>query len=783
MKLIHLFSALLLAMFVCQDLSAQNEGKPLNPKQKLRLADDLYLSGDPYTAIKYYKEYMEDMKQEDPEVLNKVALCYKDTRDYANAAPYFKKAFDADKENLMLQFEYALMEKCNGNYSEAKPAFENFAKMYAGANILELKKWAQNEAEGCDYAIRLAQPPPPSKNPKTKTLINLLSTNINNPYTDYAPIAPDDNTLIYSSMKSDTIIDAASSKHSEYVSKIYTSKRENGEWTPGEEFSKNINAPDVHCGNGSFSPDKRWFYFSRCEEVEDGNYAKTRCTIWRSHFMDNKWGEAEQLPEPVNMQPFNSTHPALAPGMKGGFFLYFTSDRTMGSQGGKDLWYCAINSEGGCGPVSNLGKKINTGINEQTPFYDVKDSMLYFSSNGQMNIGGFDVFKAKGAGKKFGDPVNCGIPINSPADDMFFTTTPDHNYSYVVSNRKGGYEVKNATCCDDIYELSKERIPYWAVKGRIYDEADVAKKKPLDLVLISLKPDCPEQTVTRYDTTFRRALTYFFDLPGNCSFTMKAQRQGYYVSRAANCSTIGKAIGDTVVVDLFLKKIEKKAVKIQGIFYDFDKATLRPESEPALTSLLALLNENPQLRVQINSHTDNKGNDDYNMELSQGRANSVVEYLVAHGIDSTRLVPKGFGETMPDTLNSNPDGTDCPEGRQKNRRTEFEIIGTVAGTQIIYEQGNPMEIDSTASTYEKIRNEQRGLGRSELKADGTGGQGLTPTLNPNITTNPTDSATVQKEKLELPTMIIKEEPKLPPVVDQKGKKGAKGRPVAIPKTK
>lgn len=683
-------------------------------KQKLRIADDLANAGSYYNAIDFYKEYLEKYPN-DGDVMYKLAKSYYAARDYQNAEDWYKKAFEADKKaNAAAQYYAALMMKYNGKYEEAKTEFEFLIKGFKGGNPDEanmIKKQSKVEADGCALAIQLIDKQPDN------VKIEHLGSNINNPYSDFGPAPYAEKDLIFSSIKSDTVVVVGGPERSEYVCRVYKSTKNEttGKYGKAKEFGEGINNDNDHTGNGAFSPDGKLFYFTRCHEKSEQDL-HMKCEIFVAKKTGNTFGTPEKLGSQVN-NGSNNTQPAIGKGPKNELILYFVSDRD-GGVGGNDLWCSVISKDGTCGEAKNCGKKINTILDENSPNYDTRDGVLYFSSNGRVNVGGYDVYKAKGYGVKFEEPENMGFPINSSCDDRYFSMRPNHKSAYVVSNRPGGFELKSATCCDDIFEISYVIIPKFAVRGFVYDERErkkKGKKTPLtpSLVTITRKG---EKRFWKADTTFKRAPEYFFTIEQGKSYKLKAVRQDYYVGYDT-VSTVGLTESDTIDVDIYLKKIDLDAVKIKGIFYDFDYWTLRPESKPALDSLVDILRENYLLIVEIGSHTDNKGSDQYNLELSQKRAQSVVDYLINYGIDGARLKAKGYGETMPDTINQNPDGSDCEVCRQKNRRTEFKVIGVLPNTDIIYEENDPEVIDSTKSTAERLKREKEGKAREQLRLD------------------------------------------------------------------
>jgi outer membrane protein OmpA-like peptidoglycan-associated protein len=688
--------------------------KKPTPAQMKRLGDELAASGSYYNAIEYYRGFLEKYPTDD-KVMISLAQTYQKARDYQNAEEWYTKAFNTNKkENGEMQYWAAIMMKYNGKYDVAKTELESLIKKFpAGPNASVLKKQAKIEAEGCDLALKLID------NQPENIQVEHLGSNINNPYSDFAPAALGEKELVFSSIKSDTVVVIGGPERADYVSRIYKSTKNEttGKWSKAKEFGDgNINSDVEHSGNGSFSPDGKMFFYTRCKEKSDQDL-HIICEIFVSKKLKEGWDRPEKLNTAVNKPGSSNTQPAVGRGPKNELVLYFVSDREEGTIGGTDIYYCTVAKDGTCSDPVNLGKQVNTIMDENSPYFDDRDGYLYFASNGRISIGGFDIYKSKGNMKKFENAENLGFPINSSCDDRYFNMRRNHKSAFVVSNRPGGFELKSATCCDDIFEISYRIIPKFAVKGKIYDERDRKKKKktPLTPSLITVTRKI-EKKYWKADTTYKRQPEYFFTLEPDKSYKLKAVREGYYVGYDT-VSTKGLVDSDTMEVDIYLRKIDLDAIKIKGIHYDFDYHTLRPDSKPALDSLIDILRENYLLIVQINSHTDNKGDDEYNRKLSQRRAQSVVDFLKLNGIDSIRLKAKGFGETLPDTINQNADGSDCPECRQKNRRTEFQVIGVLPNTDIIYEDNDPETIDSTSSTRQKLDNEKSGRGREQLKVD------------------------------------------------------------------
>jgi outer membrane protein OmpA-like peptidoglycan-associated protein len=471
-----------------------------------------------------------------------------------------------------------------------------------------------------------------------------------------------------------------------YVSSIVDSAYQTG------KIYKDLPLPkgNFHLGNGTFSLDKKRFYFTRCEPDAK---MRMRCDIYVIVNKDNKWQAPEKCsfndPDSTNTQPAVSTS-------KNGEVIYFVSNRANG-EGGMDIWYTVRDKNGVYQAPANLGKKINTAFNEVTPYYDNKNNRLYFSSEGWPGMGGLDVFSSVGAFKKWEPVANKGYPINSSVDDMYYVLDDKRYSGYLVSNRPGTISVKSETCCDDIWRFEYPRIIYYAVRGNVYDEETKQVVPGATVQLV--------QGDVSYGTASSKKDTLFlFDTKHSQSYSLVATKSGYF-NGGASFSVEKKEDNDTLLVNIYIKKIPIGPLVIKNIFYDFDKATLRPESFPALDSLYDVLSNNPSIVVEIRSHTDSKGNDDYNMKLSQNRAQSVVNYMVKKGITVDRLKATGMGETEPIAPNE-INGKDNPEGRQLNRRTDFKIIGLIPGKEIIYKQGSAGFDENAVDTLEEQKKQE-----------------------------------------------------------------------------
>lgn len=702
------YIVVVLSMFVfVASVTAQNKpnesvdgnGKKVKLGRQQMLGDALQKSGSYYNAIDVY---LQDY-QTNPDNYTgyQLAYTYFLARDYKNSETWFKKMVEkAQADYPKSQYYYAMSLKMNGKYDEAITEFGKAQKSkLKGSEAAVLKRSAKNESKGCELAKLLASQP-------LKMNISHLGANINNNYTDFSPTYnPTTQDLVYASLVSKEIIDLGASKKVELKSKIFTAKRQGSGWTSGKEMAGPFNETGDQVGNGAYSPDGKRFYFTQCQPNEE---LKMECKIYMSMLADGQWGKPKVLNDINAPAGFTTTHPTVGLAKGNKEILYFASNRE-GTVGGMDIWFSEIKNAGAeYTAPQNCGRKINTVGEEITPFYSVKEDLLYFSSNGLINIGGFDVFKTKGSMKSWENALNVGIPVNSSVDDFYYTVdNKKARTGFLVSNRPGGFSVKSETCCDDIYEIQYIVPPVFTIMGNVINKRTNEKMNDVSVTLY--------KTGTNVDAAVSSNMKMFQFYRGSEfeKYKLTGSMDGFFTGEST-VSTVGLTEDDTVYVDILMEPLPIE-IDVKNIYYDLDKATLTPESGPALDSLYNILSANPAILVEIGSHTDSRNTNDYNQDLARRRAESVVVYLVGRGIDSNRLQHKGYGEENPYVLlkeYTTPSGKKVPAGtkltetfinkykgnkadfeylHQINRRTEFKIIGEIPGANIRYDAG---EIDA-----------------------------------------------------------------------------------------
>ncbi len=701
---------ILFILFSLHSLSAQNKELVIpskNTKKLIKEADWAFDNGDVFVANGYYQKLIE-LGNNDVDILNRLAHCQMMMRDYQNAENNFQKVYEkaAEKHPTSL-FYWALMQKSNGKYSDAKINFEKFRK---STRKMDDKSWSKKnriEIEGCDLALQL-------KDSKQVLHVQHLKGDINHPHIEFSPIPYKGNQLIYGSNKTDEILfykvkkdNYKKEKNNVPIRKLYiATKNNNNEWISEGEWEGPFN-DENHTGNGAFSLDGNRFYFTKCAKNERN---KTICKIYISEKKNNAWSKAKLLNKNINLSGYTNTQPTVGvESRKGREVLYFVSDRPEG-KGGWDIWYTTFNQKKNTySEVRNAGRDINSTGTECTPYYHPKTKTLYFSSNGKPSVGGLDIFYAQGEkGQWEEEAKNIGFPLNSSADDLDYILRTDDS-GFLVSNRKGGTSLGVETCCDDIYSFSDKKDMNSKLSLKVSEQGNIKPTSNSFAKIYILESNgkklIEEKEVNNgtIDFILNEGKEYFIEIskdgfeksilnfnPTNNikSNTINKEVVLIPIKKSDPVASVpkpsppitkplSKPRPNSPIINFNSIKVGDAPIVLEDIYFEFDSDQLTPSSIQIIDDvLLGFLNKRNRAIILIAAHTDSKGNDTYNEKLSQRRAQSVIQYLIQKkGINPKRLSAKGFGEKNPRASNSNPDGTDNPEGRQKNRRVEFSVIG------------------------------------------------------------------------------------------------------------
>jgi OmpA-OmpF porin, OOP family len=673
--------------------------------KKLRWADNLFKEGSYFNAIEYYQQ-LKSEQERNPYLTHQLAYCYKMTRDYVPAAHYFGETYGlAQKVYPEDIFYQGQMLKMAGEYTDAISALNRFIsdnpKTYK-----KLKKQAQLEIDGCVMAMNSIKDPQP-------VTIKNAGPNVNSAYTESAPFPLGDTALLFATMRQNQPVEIGTRNREDYLSRFMVSrKQERVEEADSFQWPMNFtdgkfNNARAHVGNGSFSPKGNNFYFTRCQEEDS---LKIICKIYVSKFEKDQWSEPELLGEGINEEGSNTNPFVAVVGKKE--VLFFSSNRTLQSRGGYDIWYSIIDPRNNTyRRPQNAGKQINTPEDEVTPYYDTRVGKLYFSSNGLKGMGGFDVYSADGGPSRYTNITNQGYPINSSADEIHFIKDPSGKPdAYLVSNRVGAIALKNPTCCDDIWRIQYE--PKLVVTGKVVDRETQAVMSDVAVKMVDQTGEM--KTYNSADGKFG------FNMSRGKSYVITGDKEGYASTRASVSTMDVKRTDkdDSVVVTIYMDKVTPVyTFQVSNVFYDYDKSNLRPESVASLDSLANFLKDNPSFNVEIYSFADAKGTDKYNKDLSLKRAQSVVDYLTTAGIEGARMTAKGFGESLPAAPNS-VGSRDNPRGRQLNRRTEVRVVTDVPTRRVLYNSAKPGNMNEQMNNLH-VEVEEDGADNGDNEGDGS----------------------------------------------------------------
>ncbi|MDC0231186.1 outer membrane peptidoglycan-associated protein [Aureispira] len=493
------FLSLFLCFFFLGSFYAQNT---LPWKKRVKLAQGFEKSGDLYQAAVYYEGVYEE-KSDKEEYLYRAGICYYMLRDYVNAAKCFgnvKEAYDFyDKPG----YKYALSLKQSGSLEKAKNEFKNFINTYSSEkeDYILIKKACESQIMGCDFAL--------NKTKYTNNAISIiqLDAKINSNKTEFAPIPLSDNLLYFSSSV-------------EGVSKIFRSQKIGDHWSrPHVPTIFDGKMEKLHYGNGTFTEDGKRFYFTQCD-FPKGSPSCALYVMMKSN--DNVWSVPIRLPDYINEDGANTTQPFVVLTDEKEI-LYFVSDRE-GGQGGLDIWFTTKTAESKSNNFTlpkNLGANINSTGDEVTPVYNKAEGILYYSSDGLVTAGGFDVFKSKGEKLKWEVPLNLGFPINSLADDIYYTISEPHGGGYLVSNRILK-PLKLATTDDDIFYFSESHVVV-SISG-VITELGSPEAGPLTDVSVRLyrNGELVEEQILA-------SAKYRFKLTPNSEFNIEIIKNGYNI--------------------------------------------------------------------------------------------------------------------------------------------------------------------------------------------------------------------------------------------------------------
>jgi outer membrane protein OmpA-like peptidoglycan-associated protein/tetratricopeptide (TPR) repeat protein len=586
-------------------------------------------------------------------VYMKLGHSYRLNADYDNALRIYKICVER-KSWPDARYYYALALMAKKKYQDALDQFDMYVTTSPENDSLKIL--AQKKESSCFFALDTLN------NTKRKVQVKMFDTLVFNRGTaNFAPqyfLGP--NKIIFTSARRGGVVNDPEKQDPKYLCDLYYTEYIDSIWQRPINFGRPVNTA-LHEGAGQITPFEQMI-FTRWSDAN-----RDESIIYIANMNNGKFFEAFKLGENVNVAGHKSMHPYVN---FDGTRLFYSSNRP-GGFGGMDIWVCVLDENGVFGRPINLGSQINTAADEVCPFYHSVSNTLYFSSNGLPGLGGLDIFKASFNvdDSIYAFPKNVGAPVNSSKDDAYFIMERTQQRGFFSSDREeceGGH-------CYDIYEFINAPI-FFDIRGVVFD---ANTNDPIPNALVTLI-DVHGEDEPIYVATDDKG-EYFSTLKADREYFMKAQKSKYLADKASQ-ATKGLTETKHLEQDFFLSIIPAGEVEIEGIEYDFDKATLRPKSKENLDKIVDLLNLNDNLSVAINAHTDSRGNDAYNERLSQARAQSCVDYLISKGIKKDRLMAKGWGEKQPVIKEAeiNKMVAKSPEweaAHQKNRRTAFKVIG------------------------------------------------------------------------------------------------------------
>ena len=631
--------------------------------RRLKKADKKYEIGEYFAASDMYKKLQNSVSKKDKkkkaEVAFKLGECYRLTNNDAKALRAYSNVVKWNPENDTAYLRCAEMQRALGRYGEASKSYARFLKKNPESRLALAGKMA------CDSALFW------KKNP-TRYVVKFASGFNSKRNSDFSPsFMGSGESLVFTSNRDSKLSKKNSAITGQPNNNIYfTKKNAEGKWDDLSLMEGEFNTINDE-GTPFCSLDGKKFFFTRCRYVKGSNLG---AEIYLSKRSGGQWSEPKKI-EIFKDSSITVAHPALS---VDGKYLYFVSDAENG-QGGKDLWRCEIKGDD-FGMAENLGSQINTEGDEMFPSFDSRGN-LYFSSDGHVGFGGLDIFKAVCDTSGNWTVENMKAPINSSADDFGITFENGQiQRGFFSSNRnqKKGF--------DKIWSFELPEVLF-SVEGKIMDQNNESITDAV-IKIIGNKG-------TNVKLKARKDGTYRINLKKDEDYVILATARGFL--NMSNKFTTSQLNNSKVFQQDFQLISLRKPVQMENIFYEFGKWELTEESKKSLSGLVKLLNDNPNITIEISAHTDSRGTEGFNLELSQKRAQSVVDFLIQSDIEKERLTPKGYGKSTPvvvtkqlarkhnflrenDILNEKLYNhlTEAQKEivDQINRRTEFKVLTT-----------------------------------------------------------------------------------------------------------
>lgn len=622
-----------LLLFVTSFSIAQNKDT--------KKADKHYDRLEYVEAIDDYEKLVEKGKA-DAYVYQRLADSYYNVYNTKKAETYYKLYISEEPTaNEDVYFRYAEMLKANEKYAESNQIMKDFANRYP--NDTRAKEFKNNP----NYLNNI-------RNEKTMYTVNSLAT-LNTDNSDFGAYERD-GKVYFVSARNESRKNYA--WNDQPTLDVYMVNKVADDFDEPALISGEVNSK-YHEGTIAISPDGNTIYFTR-NDYTDGDYEKSsdgigQLKLYMATLINGEWDDVQELP--FNDSEYSTGHPALS---QDGKTLYFSSDMP-GGFGMSDLYKVTVNGDGTFGEPQNLGANINTKGRESFPFVD-DEGTLSFSSDGHLGLGGLDIFYIDAGKSSLSDVKNMGQPVNSAGDDFAYSYNKANKTGYLSSNR-GSSDMLVAN--DEIFRVGVIEIKELDLIVKVINSETGELIENADVTVYSDKEVQVATQQTNEEATAK------FMLPGEKNYAVQVNADAYESNSASVSETDGEKVSIVVELDPIEKIITPEEVVLNPIYFEFDKSNITPEGAMELDRLVGVMNKHQELEIFVRAHTDSRGPDNYNLDLSKRRAQSTVEYIVSKGIDDSRISGEGFGENEPKV----ECGGNCSEEQyQENRRSEFKIM-------------------------------------------------------------------------------------------------------------
>jgi len=661
-----LFSILLISCSTAQFPYSTSNKKAIKLFEEAQKAPELYY--DQQKGPNYQKgiEIANQALEKDPnfwEAHLLIAELYERFGDYKNAIVHYKKALEIDPNHSIsgaTLYYLAAVQLAVGQYDDANQSIEKFLhNPNASEQLIGMGRQIQANAKFAKNAIQ---------NPKPFKPVN-IGPGINTAFPEYFPtLTVDGKTLLFTRQISDSRV-----QHYQAQEDFFVSHFENDKWNTSYPMPPNVNTINNE-GAPTIAPDGKSLIFVGCSDETGTYYGENRegkgsCDLFFTRKIGNKWTNPINLPGNVNTMHWE-TQPSLS---ADGKTLYFI--RGMRNRDGKrdaDIYVSYLQQDGTWGTAQRLPNTINTPYAEESVHIHPDGRTLYFASRGHVGMGGSDLFVTRlDDNGNWSKPENLGYPINTVYDENSLMVSPQGDIAFFASNRAGGYGDL------DIYyfELPQELRPVKTLyfDGRVFDA--VSKNSlPGHFQLTDLKTG-KVMIISDADKTDG---TFMVALPINREYAISVTYPGYF-PYTLNFNLLIPDGKDSYHLDIPLNpETSQQENVLANVFFDLGKSTLRPESKVELNDFVAYLKKNPKIKIELGGHTDSRGNKEENLKLSNDRAKTVYDYLIANGVLANRLSYKGFGSTQPiytdEAILKLTTEIEKEQAHQKNRRTVYTIL-------------------------------------------------------------------------------------------------------------